>query len=54
MKLGANRLEISQIKKGYEQGMSAEEISSILKICVECVASFAPEKKPKKATADKG
>lgn len=47
MKIGANKLDQAQIKKGYEKGMSAVEIAEILKIDVTCVKSFEP--KPKKA-----
>jgi hypothetical protein len=49
MKNGANFQDINQIKLGFEQGMSAEELSSLLNISLSCVASFAPpEEKPKR------
>lgn len=48
MKTGANFEDINQIKAGYAKGMSAEEISELLKIELKCVASFEPPKTRKK------
>lgn len=42
MKAGANFQDVNEIKALYAQGKSAEEISRIVRIELECVASFAP------------
>ena len=49
VKPGANFEEVNQIKAGFKKGMTAEEISSVLRISVECVQSFEPKKRAPKS-----
>lgn len=54
MKGGANPTDIRQIKKYFEAGHKAEDISRSMNISLKCVESFRPETHAKtKATIKK-